>query len=495
VRRGEARFPGLARHWSILRESWKDQTVANRLAAPRSDHEFLPAALEIIETPPSPSRRQLMLLICGLLVAALIWSIFGRVDVVAVATGKTVPSDNVKIIQSVEIGAVRAIHVRNGKFVKAGDLLLELDPTLASADEAQSGQALLSAQLAKARSAALLAHADGRRGAFAPPPGTPADVARTESAFVASAIGQYEADRATLLGQRAERAAERQGAEAELAKLREALPFIEKQLAARDQLTAQGYYSKLRLLEYQQMRAEHLRNIDVQRANAVRARASIATIDAQLASLRETFRKTAATDLATATDKAGLAGEDVRKAVRLRQFKELRAPVDGVVQQLAVNTVGGVVQAAAPLMVIVPCGSARAESCQGGIEVEAFIQNRDIGFVKVGQRVAVKVEAFDFTEHGLIDGEVHDISRDAIDREGKAESRADAGIADRTGGGLVYVARIHLDCGAPSARSRLCGRLQPGMAVQAEIKTDRRRIIQYLLSPISRTVGEAGRER
>jgi hemolysin D len=318
---------------------------------------------------------------------------------------------------------------------------------------------------------------------------------QTENAFVAGAIGQYEADRSTLLGQRAEKAAELQGAVAELAKLREALPFIEKQLDAREQLTKKGYYSKLRLLEYQQMRAEHLRNIDVQSASAARARASITTIDAQLVSLRETFRKTAATELTTANDKAGLAAEDVRKAERLRQFKELRAPVDGVVQQLTVNTIGGVVQAAQPLMVIVPCRSARAESCQAGIEVEAFVQNRDIGFVKVGQRVAVKLEAFNFTEYGLIEGKVRDISRDAIDRDGNNDRGAEAGAADRSRAGLVYAARIRLDCGSPAAHSRLCQKLRPGMAAQVEIKTDRRRIIQYLLSPISRTIDEAGRER
>ena len=492
---GEPRFPGLARHWSILRESWRDQNIADRLAPPRSDHEFLPAALEVIETPPSPLRRLLMLTICGLLLLALVWSIFGRVDVVAVATGKTVPSGNVKVIQSVEIGAVRAIHVRNGQFVKAGDLLLELDPTLASAEERQSGQTFLSAQLAKARSAALLAHVDGRPATFVPPTGAPEDGVRTETAFVAGAIGQYEADRSTLLGQRAEKAAERQGAEAELAKLREALPFIEKQLDARAELTKQGYYSKLRLLEFQQMHAEHLRNIDVQRANAARARASIATIDAQLASLRETFRKTAANELATANDKAGLAAEDIRKAVRLRQFKELRAPVDGVVQQLAVHTVGGVVQAAERLMVIVPCRSVRVESCQGGIEASVFVENRDIGFVKVGQRVAIKLDTFDFTEYGLIEGRVRYISRDAIDREGGNQRGAGATDGDRAGSGPAYRARIRLDCGPSSTRSGLCSRLQPGMTVQAEIKTARRRVIQYLLSPIGRTVGEAGRER
>jgi hemolysin D len=245
------------------------------------------------------------------------------------------------------------------------------------------------------------------------------------------------------------------------------------------------------------MRAEHLRNIDVQRASAAAARAAIATLDAQIASLRQNFRKAAADDLTTANDQVGLATGDVRKAVRLRQFKELRAPVDGVVQQLVVTTIGGVVQPAQPLMAIVPCRSAVAASCRGGIEVEAFIQNRDIGFVRAGQRVAVKLEAFDFAEYGLIEGEVRYISRDAIEQQ--AAQNMPGSTNDRSPerpSGLVYSARISLNCAAGSRRrSPLCDRLQPGLAVQAEIKTDRRRIIQYLLSPIGRTVREAGRER
>ncbi len=497
MRFGLPRFPAFARHWEILRDSWKAQNIADGLTNRHSDHEFLPAALEVIETPPSPLRRNLMLLICGLLLLALLWSVFGRIDVVSVAPGKTLPTTNVKIVQALEIGSVRAIHVRNGQFVKAGDLLIELDPTLADAQATQSEQALLAARMATARNEVLLAHANGRRVPLIAPSGSSADMVRAENAFVAGAVGQFEADKAALAAQRAGRVAELQGAEAELAKLRDALPFVEKQLSARSELTEKGYYSKLRLLEYQQMRAEHLRNIDVQRANAAQARAAIAAIDAEIASIRQNFRKAAAGDLTTASDKAALASGDVSKAVRLRQFKALRAPVDGVIQQLAVTTIGGVVQPAEPLMVIVPCRSAVAASCRGGIEVEAFVQNRDIGFVKVGQRVAVKLEAFDFTEYGLIEGEVRDISRDAIDRQ--ADERAPGSTeapARQASAGLVYTARISLDCAAADARrSPLCDRLQPGLAVQAEIKADRRRIIQYLLSPISRTVSEAGRER
>ena len=493
------RFHGLTKHWQVLRESWRAQGEADRLVKPRDEHEFLPAALEIMEKPPSPGLRWLMLLTCVLFVLALIWAIFGKIDVVATAAGKTVPGENVKVVQPIEIGSVRAIHVKNGQFVKKGDLLIELDPTIASADAAQSSQSLQSANIMQARNDALLSHLQGRPARFIAPAGTPPDIVRTEEAFVANAVAQYEAQRGSLVQQRAEAQADLAAASAELAKLKEALPYIEKQLNARAELAEKGFYSKLQLLEYEQLRAEHLRNIEVQEANRLRAQASIGRLDAELQSLRAGFGRTAVTDLAEANDRASLAGEELRKAERRRQFQEIRAPVDGVVQQLAVTTVGGVVEPAQALMVIVPCKSgdaSDASSCNSGITVEAFVQNKDIGFVGVGQRVAVKLEAFNFTDYGLIEGTVTNISRDAID-----QSQQPAGsVRDENGRpiqpGLVYAAKIELACGPDDpARHAICDRVQPGMSVQAEIKTGRRRIIQYLLSPIRQALDEAGRER
>ena len=494
-----SRFPALAKHGQVLREAWRGQNEADKAFKPKDEHEFLPAALEIMEKPPSPGMRWLLLFTCLLFVLALLWAVFGRIDVVATASGKTVPGGSVKIVQPLEIGAVRAIHVKNGQFVKEGELLIELDPTLANADEAQSEQTLLSAQILQARNDALLAHLAGQTMQFVAPEGTPRNVAETEQALVRSAIAQYEAQAAALEQQRAENAATLTASRAEIAKLEEALPFIDQQLNARVELAEKGFFSKLKLLEYEQLRAEHLRNVEVQQANAVRAQASIGRIDAEMRSLRANFGKTAVTDLAEANDRAGLASEELRKAARRREFQELRAPVDGVVQQLAVSTVGGVVQPAQALMVIVPCQSgdaARPASCSSGITVEAFLQNKDIGFVKVGQRVAVKLEAFNFTDYGLIEGTVTDISRDAID-----QSQQPAGsVRDDNGRpiqpGLVYAAKISLPCGPDDPdRAPLCDSVIPGMSVQAEIKTGRRRIIQYLLSPISKATSEAGRER
>lgn len=492
------RFPTLARHWKVFRESWRNQNEADQAFKPKAEHEFLPAALEIMEKPPSPGLRWLLLMTCGLFVLALIWAIFGRIDVVAIAAGKTVPGENVKIVQPIEIGAVRAIHVRNGQFVRKGELLIELDPTLATADEAQSTQSLRSAQIIKARNDALLAHLLGAPARFAPPVGTSPEVIATEQAFIRNAVAQYEAQKGALMQQRAESEADLAATKAEIAKLEEVLPYIDKQMNARAELTEKGFFSRLKLLEFEQLRAEHIRNIEVQRANFARSQASIRRLEAELQALRAGFGRTAVTDLAEAEREAGFASEQLRKAARMRQYQELRAPVDGVVQQLAVTTVGGIVQPAQPLMVIVPCsgGGAAAASCNGGVTVEAFVQNKDIGFVKVGQRVAVKLEAFNFTDYGLIEGRVTNISRDAIDQSQQPVGSVKDGNGRPVQPGLVYAARIELVCGTKGrTRSPLCDRIQPGMSLQAEVKTGRRRIIQYLLSPISQALDEAGREK
>lgn len=478
------RFPTMERHFAVLKESWRQEREADRNRRPMAEHEFLPAALEIMEKPPSPGLRLLVLTLCSLFAIAILWSLIGRVDVVAVASGRTIPAANVKLIQPLEIGVVRAIHVRNGQRVVKGQLLVELDPTIAGADEAQASSGLIASRIEQARNDALLAYMHGRPPIFRTPAGAPPGLVANQNQLIRSAIAEYEAQRAELVENRAEQVAELSSAVAEVAKLRETLPLVQQQLAGRRLLASRGDFPKLRLLEYEQTLIEHTHDIDVHEGAAAKSRASIANIDAQLRALREGFAKKAATDLATASDLSNQRSEDLRKSERRRLFQQLRAPVDGIVQQLAVHTVGGVVQPAQPLLVIVPSGT--------DVEVEAQILNRDIGFIREGQRVRVKLEAFPFTDYGLIEGVVDTISRDAV-QDDTAEPARD-GTKPRPNSGLVYTARIRL------LRNTImvAGRPQPigpGLAVQAEIKTGERRIIQYFLSPVAQALDEAGRER
>jgi hemolysin D len=485
VRGLAARFPTLSHHLTVLKEAWREQSEAQRHRRKVSEHEFLPAALEIMEKPPSPGLRMLMLLLCGLFAVALAWSILGRVDVVAVATGKTLPAARVKVIQPFEIGAIRAIHVRNGQQVKKGELLIELDPTVAGAEEAQASRGLLTARISEARNAALLGHLQGRPARFHAPEGTPPAIAATQDQLIRSAVAEYEARRAVLAQSRAERAAELASTHAEIAKLRQTLPLVDQQLEARRGLADRGHYPKLKMLEYEQLRVEHLRNIDVQESQAAKSRAAIASIDAQLRQLREEFGKAAATELSAAEGESGVRSEELVKSSRRRLFQQIRSPVDGVVQQLSVNTVGGVVQAAQALMIIVPDGV--------DVEVEAQVLNRDIGFVREGQNVRVKLEAFPFTDYGIVEGVVATISRDAVPSEQQPESKQ--GEAGKAGAAAMsYLARIRLKRNYVVVHGRKQA-IGPGLAVQAEILTGRRRIIKYLLSPIWETVDEAARER
>lgn len=465
------RFPNLARHIMILRESWSDQNVTDANAKPQTDHEFLPAALEIMEKPPSPGLRWLMLILCSLFAIALLWSFIGKVDVVATATGKVVPSASSKVIQPIEIGSVRAIHVKNGQRVKKGQLLVELDPTISNADEAQSSQQLMSAEIVRARNDALMAHLKGLDAQFVPPAGTPVGVALTQAQFVRSAIGEYEAEKASLGQQRAERQAQLVGAQAEISKLEQTLPLLDRQLAARQELADKGYFSRLRLLEFEQLRVEHIQNIAVQRARAAEASASIRNLEAQIRRLREAFGRGAIAEMAEAEGQSAMAGAELQKSARRRELQQIRSPVNGTVQQLILTTIGGVVQPAEPIMVIVPDDAE--------VQVSAQILNKDIGFIYEGQPVRVKIEAFNFTDYGLIEGVVDNISRDAIQDENL---------------GLVYAARIKLNKRHLMVNGKRTP-IGPGLQVQAEIKTGERRIIQYLLSPIAKTMNEAGRER
>lgn len=249
------------------------------------------------------------------------------------------------------------------------------------------------------------------------------------------------------------------------------LPLLDRQLEARRTLAAKGYSSRLQLYQMEEERIERVRNIDVHAAAAARAAAAIGRVDQELRQMTTEFVAQAAQKLAEAEDNALLRRQELAKTGQRRTQQRLTSPVDGTVHQLAVHTLGGVVQPAERLMTVVPA--------RGGLIVEANVLNKDIGFVREGQPVRVKVDAFPFTEHGTLDGVVEHVARDA---------REDEKL------GLVYAVRIAVNPKQVNHNLRT-GAIAPGMSVQAEVRTGERRVIAYLLSPISRRLDEAGGER
>ncbi len=451
----------------------------------REELSFLPAALEIVETPASPTLRLSAAAICALLTAAVVWSCVARVDEVAVAPGKVVPLGQVKVVQSLEAATIRAILVDDGDHVRAGDLLVDLDPTEAEADLLTAtyakGQALLDAEAAR-----LLVEGDAP---FAAPAGVDPAVAEQTRRRALAERDRHAAERAGTEADVAEKRAEAQSAAAGQERERAVIPLLQDRYD-----TARGLYErriapKPPMLDAEQALREHETALKAAAGAEAAAAAQIRSLEARQATSDAAFLADALDRRAKAQERAaGLEGDE-RKAQRRAAGRRLLAPVDGTVQGVKVHTPGAVAAAGDVLMSVVPDGA--------GIEVEASVENRDIGFVREGQAVEVKVDAFPFTRYGLLRGTLRHVGRDAAEpapgREGAA-GPGPAGGAASGDGGLVYPAKVRLGQDWIVAEGRREA-IRPGMRVEAEIKTGERRVIDYLLSPVVQAVQEAGRER
>jgi len=465
-------------------------------ASRRSQLEFLPAALEIMETPASPAGRAIAATIILFLVVAVGWSIVGHIDIVAVAAGKVVPTGRTKTVQPLDTGIVTAILVKDGDRVTAGQVVMRLDQTVATAERNHVGHDLLVAKLDVARLAALRAGLETGSdpdASFAPPgEAPPAQIVRTRATMIEQAAAQ-ENKVAAFDQQIAQKVAEADEIAATIAKLEASLPFLSEEADVRRKALAIEFGNRIAHLDAQIRLADQKSELIVQQRKAAENSAARKALERQRAQAASEYANKILSDLADAEQKvAGFTEDAIRGDQKLEQ-QTLRAPVDGTVQQLAVHSVGGVVTPAQQVMMIVPVDSR--------IEVEAMIPNRDIGFVSPGQEAQVKIDTFNFTRYGLLHGRVLSVSHDAIVRDKPQDksnpTKSQTALTDTSepqGQEFVYAAQIALDRTEIEVEGRMV-ELSPGMAVTVEIKTGSRRVIEYLMSPLLRYKQESLRER
>ncbi|WP_256125351.1 HlyD family type I secretion periplasmic adaptor subunit [Photorhabdus luminescens] len=410
----------------------------------------------------------------GFAVLALLWAYIGKIEVVAIAPGKVVPNGKTKLIQSSETAVVRAIHVNDGQTVKVGELLVELDPTAASADVSRVQSELLAVRIDSARSAAMLDAINQQQS----PASLVGTIANANPEQVLSAQrwlqGQYQEYRSNLELVDAEilqRSAEIQSAQSQVASLRKTLPIATRLAEDYQRLLTKQYVSRHAYLEKEQTRLDLQRQLSVQQASVLQHTAARDEARRRREAVVAQNRRAMLDLQQEANKKAATLVQELAKARYHETLTSLKAPVAGTVQQLAIHTVGGVVTPAQPLMVIVPADQP--------VEVEAMLENKDVGFVHVGQPVTVKVETFTFTKYGTVDGEVLNVSNDAIEDEKR---------------GLIYSSRIRLKSDHVMVNGQRVA-LSPGMSITAEIKTDQRRVIDYFLSPLQQHLDESLRER
>lgn len=458
----------------------------------REELAFLPAALEVVETPPSPIGRAIASAIILLICVALIWAWWSTVDIVASATGKILPGGRVKVIQPFETGVVRSIRVQDGEKVKAGDVLIELDPTANEAERDHLRNDLLAEQLNIARLRAALAGDDDPVANFVAPAGADPDLIGAQRQLLLNQVTEHRAKIAALSRQQAQKEAEQAMTSATIHKLEAIIPVVQSRVDIRKTLVEKELGSKLSYFEVVQQLVEQQEEFNVQKSHLQETEAAVAAIRETRGQAVAEYRHTLSDELAKSEQKAKGVAQDLIKAEQRTRLQVLSAPVDGVVQQLAIHTVGGVVTPAQSLLVVVPSDSR--------LEIEAMVSNSDIGFVHAGQEAQIKVDTFNFTRYGLLHGEVLSLSQDAVIRDRQQDRAGDRalGAANETsepkGQDLNYSARISLDRTLMQIDDRMVN-LSPGMAVTVEIKTGSRSILSYLLSPLRRYRHETLRER
>ena len=433
--------------------------------------EFLPAILEVTETPPSPTGRLVMWTVLGLIVVALLWSFLGHINEVAVASGKVIPTGQVKTVQVKNKGIIKEIMVKEGQEVKEGDTLVVLDPTTSDADYDTLKKRAAYYKLDIARLEAELA---GKP--FSPEKDEDLDEhdLKAEIALYQSRVNDYHSQQQAARDVVMQKKSILLSAQSTYEKYTEGLVIAAQKEKRLNELFSQNAISEFQLLEQRTQRIEYEKNAQSTLDGINTTKAEIAEAEQKLANVEAAYHKDIMTSLVEARKEYYSILEGLRKAEEDTRLSTVVAPCDGRVYNLAVHTVGGIVTDAQPLMMIVP-DDVR-------LQFEVYADNKDIGFIQIGQTAEVKVETYNFQKFGIVEAEVEEIGADSIDDRQDPERNRKFRL-------LLNPTKDDINIFGKKAE------LTPGMTVSAEIKIKEKRIIDYFLDPFRRYTSEALRER
>ena len=468
-----------------------------RLAVLRQDSDFLPSALEILETPPSPNKIAFLVSICALTIVALTWSYVGRIDIIASARGKIQPAGRVKLIQPFETGKVVNVPVHNGQSVKQGDVLLELDAADARADEATAAGGHAAYRAESLRRLAVLRAAKDPNFEIVPiqwPDGIPQINREREDRILAGDVAQLAANIASFDAQVRQKEAEGRRLSDVIAAQRTLIDVLQQRVDMRASLVKGGTSPLASLIDAQETLGYHATNYATSRGQLEESIAGMEVLKRDRAKAIDTLIADNRQKLADAERQAGDFEQKVVKARAHIAHMTLRSPIGGTVASATVTSPGQVVRMGEEVMRIVPNDVA--------LEIEAYLENKDIGFVKPGQTAAVKIESFPFTRYGTLSATVARVATDAIPEQDAQQLEGDPARASKSTGfagaqrtqNLVFPVTL-----VPNGRTMevegLKVPLTPGMAVTVEVRTGSRRILEFVFSPLVETASKALQER
>lgn len=443
--------------------------------------DFAPPLLRIQDKPPAPLAGWMLRLLLALIAAVLVWAVFGQLDIVAVADGKLVPASYLKIVQPAEQGIVKEILVQEGERVKQGQVLIRMDAVLTGADVSAIRTEYDNKRLTLRRIDAQLSGNKPVR-IKGDPPALFEQIAAQHDANVRAYQNALAQERSLLEKARYDLSAARQTK----AKLEQILPHYVEQEKAYEKLTKGGFTGRIMYTDKQRERIEKEQDLLTQEYTIRSNQALIDQSEAKLAQIGADYRRQLQTERVAVAAEAEKARQELAKHEHRRELLELRAPADGTVKDLATHTAGTVAAPGTILMTLVP----RDET----LVAEVWIGNDDVGFVRGGQNVKLKLAPFQFQKYGMLEGKVLRVSADSTEAP-SANTRSDALTGrDRPMGPLAYRAIVELASQKLQADG-MSHLISPGMQVAAEIHLGTRSVLEYLLSPVRKAFQEAGRER
>jgi hemolysin D len=482
--------------------------VSNPVGGPRTavpaqrpwrpeDREFLPAALEVLETPPSPVRMWLLQTICALVAISIAWMFVGRIDVIAVAQGKIQPTGRVKLIQSLETGKVREVLVSNGLRVREGQAVILLDDSEAQAEEQGLVESLGAYRAEAARRKAAIDAAlanDSTPPHVDWPKGVPDEILARERRVLTGDLGQLRSSIASSAALRRQKEAEATRLANTVASQEELLKIEDKRVELRSELESQKLGSKLSLFDALETLQNQRTQLAQQKGQLDETNAALTVLDRDVSKTISAFIAENSQKLADAERQSADLVQKLVKARARTAHMVLSAPASGTVQALSITSIGQVLMSGEEVMRIVPDNA--------GFEIESYMPNKDIGFIKAGQQAVVKIESFPFTRYGSLSARVIRVGKEAIpepDAQMQEANPARAARSTLTAGAqrmqnLVFPVTLSLQQNTINADG-VDIPVSNGMAVTVEIRTGERRIIDYVFSPLVEVASKAMKER
>lgn len=433
--------------------------------------DFLSGIESILATRPSKILWLVPMLIGVFFLILILWLTLSQIDVIAPSQGKTIPSSRMVLIQPKEVSVIEKIDVKNGQNVKKGDLLVEFKNSLELYENNTMKSKYNTLRVKKYFLESYLKYLTIHKSKFIIPENMSEELISHIKSKYDTNVSSYDTEVSSLSSKIKKVEYEHKMVQSEIEKQKKLLPFTKYKLEQITKLVKKGLESEMTMKDLEKEYLEQKSDLDIKEDELKKLHTQYEIAQKELLQFKNQTKKDVVEELNNVTEELSSLIPEVNKSDYILESKSIHAPEDGMIYNLNNSTSGRVVQSGEVIMELIPSSSP--------LEVEAKVLNRDIGFIHLGQKVKVKLDSFKFTKYGFIEGIITNIAKASILDENLGE---------------IYPIIIELK----KDKMKIDGnfvKLMPGMTCTVDIKIGKRRLIEYIISPMIRYKDEALREK